>query len=89
MAICTKMHRSTETSANMTEAHSFCSRFMYASVLLIKDAIIVASIFVVLLTTVLSVRVLVLAVLVLVVAVALIISCDNLIARRKMSELRS
>lgn len=89
MTVHTAMHRSTETSANMAEAHSFCSRFMSASVLLIKDAIIVASIFVVLLTLALFVRVILLAVLVLLVAVALIISCDNLIARRKVSEPRS
>ena len=89
MVIHTAMHRSTKTSVHMAEAHSFCSRFMSVSAILIEDAIIVASIFVVLLTVALFVRVFMLAVLVLPVAVALIISCDNLTVRRKMSEPRS
>ncbi len=89
MAIRTANHRSTKTSANTAEAHSFCSRFMPASVILFEDAIIVASIFVVLLTLALFVRVLMLAVLVLLVGVTLIISRDNLIVRHKVPEPKS
>ncbi|MPN06450.1 hypothetical protein SDC9_153706 [bioreactor metagenome] len=89
MTIRTANHRSTKTSANTVEAHSFCSRFMSASVILFEDAIIVASIFVVLLTLALFVRVLTPAVFVLLVGVTLIISCDNLIARHKMPEPQS
>lgn len=88
MAIRTSNHR-TKTSANMAEAHSFCSRFMSVFAMLTEDAIIVASLFVVLLTAALFVRVLTLALSVQLVAVVLIISCDNLIVRRKISEPRS
>lgn len=88
MAMRSTNYRFSETSVNMAEAHSFCSRFMPTSAMLIEDAIIVASIFVVLLTVALFVRAFMMVVLVLLVAVALIISCDNLIARRKMSEPR-
>ena len=86
MAICAANHRSTKTSANTAEAHSFCSRFMCASAIVFKDAIVVASIFVVLLTLALFVRVFMLVVLVLLVGIIQIISGDNLIMRHKMSE---
>lgn len=88
MTLRTANHRSTGSSANMAEAHSFCSHSMSASAVLTGDAIIVASIFIVLLTLALFVRVLTLAVAALLVGAAVIISCDNLIARRKMSEPR-
>lgn len=88
MRLHTANHQSTGSSANMAEAHSVCSHFMSTSVMLTGDAIIVASIFIVLLTLALFVRVLVLAVAALLVGAAIIISCDNLIVRRKMSEPR-
>lgn len=90
MAMCAAKYRFTETSAKLAGAHSFCSRFMSASAIAIGDAIIVASIFIVLLTAALYVRVFMLAVLVSLVAVVLLISHNNLIpARRKISEPRS
>ena len=88
-AIRTANYRSKNTSANTAEAHSFCSRFMSASAVSTKDAIIVASLFVVLLTVALFVRVLTLTLFVDLVVVAIIISCDNLIVRRKISEPQS
>ena len=87
-AIRTANYRSKKTSANTAEAHSFCSRFMSASAVSTKDAIIVASLFVVLLTVALFVRVLTLTLFVDLVVV-IIISCDNLIVRRKISEPQS
>ena len=88
MTMRTANYRSKKTSANTAEAHSFCSRFMSVSAILTKDAIIVASLFVVLLTVALFVRVLTLALFVDLVVV-IIISCDNLIVRRKISEPQS
>ncbi len=86
MGLRTANYRSTDPSANMTEAHSFCSHFMSAFAVLTVDAIIVASIFIVLLSLALFVRVLTLAVAAFLVGAAVIISCDNLIACRRMSE---
>lgn len=88
MSLRTANYHATGSSANMAEAHSVCSHFMSASAMLTGDAIIVASIFIVLLTFALFVRVLAPAVAVLLAGAAIIISCDNLIVRRKMSEPR-
>lgn len=86
MGLRTANYRSTASSANAAEAHSFCAPFMSATLMLTGDAIVVASIFIVSLALALFVRVLTLAVAALLVGAALIISRDNLIARHKEPE---
>ncbi|MFV0497436.1 MAG: hypothetical protein ACK5L0_04580 [Candidatus Fimivivens sp.] len=86
MTTFTSNDRSFQTSANKAEDRSFCACFMSGSAVFIRDAIILASLFVVLLTVALFVRVLMLALFVALAIAVIIISRNNLIKCHRMLE---